>query len=95
MDSLRLHAEGPEFTEGPRGLEAHHTLGTKELPFSMWEDFCFDSVVQDTQETMRKGARRLLVCGVGTFVSNNKSPGRLVIWLFRKRALAIRWIMKN
>lgn len=82
-------------SEGPRGLEAHHTLGTKELPFSMWEDFCFDSVVQDTRETVSEGTRQSLVYGVGTFVSNNKSPGRLVIWLFRERALAVGWIMKN
>lgn len=35
------------FWKVPREHEAHETLGTKELSFSMWEALCFDSVIQD------------------------------------------------
>lgn len=58
--SQASYREGPEFAgKVPKEHEAHDTLGTKELPFPVWEALCFDSVVQDTK--VSKGARWLTI----------------------------------
>lgn len=77
------------------GLRPITLLGPKNCPFLCGKISALTQWSKTHKKQWVKGARRLLVCGMGTFVSNNKSPGRLVIWLFRKRALAVGWIMKN